>query len=65
MTNVGEDKDSAKPLDGQPKITSRGLEVFVEDEKIFISEGQWKNASGAFDTLEEAVMDAINRLEDI
>ena len=63
MTNAGEDKDTAKPLDGQPKITSQGLEVFVEDERIFIFEGNWKNDQGEFSTLEEAVMDACSRVE--
>lgn len=50
-----------KRLVGANLIKSRGLRVFVEDEVIEIFEGKWKNASGLFDNLEDAVMDALER----
>jgi hypothetical protein len=35
--------------------------VFVGEEEIHIYEGKWKNAEGVFDTLEEAVKNALPR----
>ena len=61
MTNVGEENIMADHLDGQPRISSRGLSVFVGEEEIHIYEGKWKNAEGVFDTLEEAVKNALPR----
>ena len=50
-----------KRLVGANLIKSRGLRVFVEDEVIEVFEGKWKNALGLFDSLEDAVMDALER----
>jgi hypothetical protein len=61
MTNVGEGNIMADQLDGQLPIRSQGLSVFVGDEKITIYEGKWRNAEGVFDTLEEAVRNALPR----
>lgn len=61
MTNVGEENIMANQSDGQPRISSRGLSVFVGEEEIRIWEGKWRNAKGVFDTLEEAVKDALPR----
>lgn len=61
MKPVGEDLTMEKRLVGANLIKSRGLRVFVEDEIIEIFEGKWKNASGLFDNLEDAVMDALER----
>lgn len=61
MTNVGEENIMADQLDGQLPIRSQGLSVFVGDEEITIYEGKWKNAEGVFDTLEEAVRNALPR----
>lgn len=58
---AGEDLTMEKRLVGANTIKSRGLRVFVEDEIIEIFEGKWKNASGLFDNLEDAVMDALER----
>ena len=61
MTSVGEENIMADHLDGQPRIRSQGLSVFVGEEEIHIYEGKWKNAEGVFDTLEEAVKNALPR----
>ena len=50
-----------KKLVGANLIRSRGLKVFVKEEVIEIFEGKWKNASGLFNNLEDAVMDALKR----
>ena len=61
MTNVGEETIMADHSDGELQISSKGLSVFVKSEEISISKDKWKNDSGEFDTLEEAVRDAIAR----
>jgi len=61
MKPAGEDLTMEKRLVGANLIKSRGLRVFVEEEAIEIFEGKWKNASGLFDNLEDAVMDALER----
>lgn len=43
-------------------ITSRGLSVFVMDREVSLEGDQWRNETGLFDSLEEAVKDCL-RLE--
>lgn len=62
MMNAGEELTTEKPLDGQPMIQSRGLSVFVMDREIALEGEQWRNETGLFDSLEEAVQDCL-RLE--
>lgn len=61
MTNVGEETIMGNHSVGELPITSRGLSVFVGSEEVFINEGRWKNAEGEFETLEEAVRNALPR----
>lgn len=63
MKNAGEDLTTEVLLAGLKKIRSRGLKVFVNDETIELDEGMWVNLSGRYNSLEEAVMDALNRNE--
>jgi hypothetical protein len=62
MMNAGEELTTEKPSDGQPMIQSRGLSVFVMDREITLEGEQWRNETGLFDSLEEAVKDCL-RLE--
>lgn len=61
MINVGEETIMADHSDGELRISSKGLSVFVEKEEIQFLDDKWQNASGRFNTLEEAVRDAISR----
>lgn len=61
MKNVGEELITEEVLAGQPKITSRGLSVFVNDEEIKLEKGAWRNNRACFNSLEDAVKDAIKR----
>jgi len=61
MTNVGEETIMENHSAGELQISSKGLSVFVGKEEIQYSEDKWKNASKGFNTLEEAVKDAISR----
>ena len=44
-------------------VRCKGITVFVADEPIEICDDFWKNEQGLFETLEEAVNDALNRLK--
>ena len=61
MKTAGEEKTMEKTLDGRPTIRSRGLSVFIEEEEISLQETQWKSETGLFNTLEEAINDALPR----
>lgn len=61
MKTAGEEKTMEKTLDGRPTIKSRGLSVFIEEEEISLQETQWKSETGLFNTLEEAINDALPR----
>ena len=61
MKNAGEELITEEPSAGQPKITSRGLSVFVNDEEIKLEKGAWRNKRACFNSLEDAVKDAIRR----
>lgn len=67
MKTAGEEKTMEKTLDGHPTIKSRGLSVFIEEEEISLQEEiclfkiQWKSETGLFNTLEEAINDALPR----
>jgi len=61
MTNAGEETIMEDHSDGELRISSKGLSVFVEEEEIQFSEDKWNNASGGFNTLEEAVREAMAR----
>ena len=63
MENVGEELTTEVRLAGQNTIRSQGLDVFVDKEVIELFEGRWKNSSGLFNSLEEAVLDAMKRHE--
>ena len=63
MENAGEELTTEVRLAGQNTIRSQGLDVFVDKEVIKLHEGRWQNSSGLFNSLEEAVMDALNRYE--
>lgn len=62
MMNAGEELTTEKLSVGQPMIQSRGLSVFVMDREIALEGEQWRNETGLFDSLEEAVQDCL-RLE--
>lgn len=61
MKSAGEEKHTEEPSDGQAKITSRGLSVFVNEEEIKLDQGYWVNANKSFNSLEDAVKDAVSR----
>ncbi len=63
MMCAGAEKLTEKQSAGLTKIKSRGLAVFVGEERIELFEGQWRNNHGTFDTLKDAVFDAFKRLE--
>ncbi len=63
MKNAGEELITEEVSAGQPKITSRGLSVFVNDEEIKLEKGAWRNNRACFNNLEDAVRDAIRRHE--
>ena len=61
MKSAGVGLNMEKTSVGLVKIKCRGLSVFVGQEEIVIFEGKWKNAEGVFETLEEAVLNALPR----
>ena len=64
MINVGGEITTDHHSVGGVQIKSRGLSVYIEDERItFDEQGRWHNANGSYDTLHLAVKEALSRHE--
>jgi hypothetical protein len=64
MINVGEETTTDHHSDGEVQIKSRGLSVYIEEERItFDEQGRWHNANGSYGTLHLAVKEALSRHE--